>query len=64
MASSYQTAILTQFNENDSLSYKDLQQGTMLAEGILKPQLTLLCKAKVLLQDEDQYDLNLSKFCS
>lgn len=61
MASTYQAAILTQFNETDSLSFKELHQGTMLAEGVLKPQLALLCKAKVLIQDEDQYDLNLSE---
>jgi cullin 1 len=52
---------LTQFNETDSLSFTELQHGTMLTEGILKPQLALLVKAKVLLEDEDQYDLNLSK---
>lgn len=57
-------AILTQFNENDSLSYKDIHRGTLLADAILKPQLTLLTKAKVLLVDGDQYDLNLSELIS
>lgn len=53
-------AILVQFNESDSLSYKDIATGTSIAEGILKPQLALLVKAKVLLQEEDTYELNLS----
>lgn len=58
MTSAYQMSILTQFNENDSRTFKDLQQGTGIDPGILKPQLTLLVKAKVLLLDGDTYDLN------
>lgn len=60
MTSAYQMAILTQFNENDTLSFKDIQTGTQFTEAFLKPQLQLLVKAKVLLQDEDTYDLNLN----
>lgn len=59
--SSYQMAILTQFNVNDSLTFKDIQEGTRIAEGYLKPQMALLVKAKVLLQDGDTYELNMSK---
>ncbi|RXK41513.1 Cullin 1 [Tremella mesenterica] len=62
MTSSYQMAILTQFNESDSITYNDILLNTKLAEGILKPQLSLLVKAKVLLHDEttNLYDLNLN----
>lgn len=60
MTSAYQMAILTQFNENDSLSYRDIAEGTKIDEKILKPQLTLLVKSKVLLLDGDTYDLNLN----
>lgn len=55
-------AILVQFNENDNQRYKDILTATNLAETILKPQLALLVKAKVLLQDDDVYELNLSEF--
>lgn len=61
MASSYQTAILLQFNDTHSLSYAELAQATQLADGQLKPVLNLLVKAKLLLVDGDQYDLNMSK---
>jgi cullin 1 len=60
MTSAYQMAILTQFNENDSLSYKDIAEGTKIDDKILRPQLNLLVKAKVLLNDGDSYDLNLN----
>ncbi|WWD18765.1 hypothetical protein CI109_103220 [Kwoniella shandongensis] len=61
MTSSYQMAILTQFNENDSLTFRDILSGTKISDSILKPQLALLVKAKVLLQSgEDTYDLNLN----
>ncbi|KAL1405840.1 ubiquitin ligase (cullin) of SCF [Vanrija albida] len=59
MTSAYQTAILTLFNENDSLTFKEIQTGTQISENILKPQMTLLAKAKVLTQDGDTYDLNM-----
>lgn len=61
MTSAYQMAILVQFNENDSLTYRDIQTATRISETILKPQLALLVKAKVLLQEDDTYDLNLSE---
>lgn len=62
--STYQTAILCQFNESDSLSYQDIATGTSLNEATLKPQLGLLVKAKVLLLDEDTYELNLSELAT
>ena len=53
-------AILVQFNDNDTVTYRDILTATRISEAILKPQLALLVKAKVLLQDEDTYDLNLN----
>jgi cullin 1 len=64
MASSYQTAVLLQFNDTHSLSYAELSEATNLADAQLKPVLNLLVKAKLLLVDGDQYDLNTSKFSS
>jgi cullin 1 len=55
-------SILTQFNESDTHTFKELQTATSIAEGILKPQLVVLVKMKVLLQDDDTYELNLSEF--
>ncbi|KAI5452672.1 ubiquitin ligase (cullin) of SCF [Naganishia albida] len=60
MASSYQTAILLQFNDTHSLSYAELSEATQLADAQLKPVLNLLVKAKLLLVDGDQYDLNMN----
>jgi cullin 1 len=61
MVSNFQLAILTQFNENDSQTYRDILQGTQLSDGTLKSQMGLLVKSKVILQDGDTYDLNLSE---
>jgi cullin 1 len=60
MTSAYQMAILTQFNENTSLTFKDIQAGTQLAEATLKPQLALLVKTKVITLDDETYELNMS----
>ncbi|KAK4689012.1 cullin 1, partial [Tremellales sp. Uapishka_1] len=60
MTSSYQMAILVQFNDNETLSYKDIQTATQLSDSILRPQMALLVKAKVLLFDDEVYDLNLN----
>ncbi|ORX37122.1 putative ubiquitin-protein ligase [Kockovaella imperatae] len=60
MTNAYQMAILCQFNENDSLSLQDLLSGTQLQESVLNAQLGLLVKAKILLQDGNNYDLNLN----
>ncbi|KAL7420574.1 ubiquitin ligase (cullin) of SCF [Cryptotrichosporon argae] len=60
MVSAYQAAILTQFNNDDMLEYKDIQAGTTISDDVLKPQLNLLVKAKVINQAEDSYSLNTS----
>ena len=60
LLNAYQAAILLQFNELDSHSFQDLRNNTALEESILKPQLGLLVKSRVLTQDGDQYDLNMS----
>lgn len=60
MVSSYQLAILAQFNEGDQHSFSDIATATKLSEPLLKAQLNVLVKQKVLLQDGDDYDLNLS----
>lgn len=61
MTSAFQMAILVQYNENDSLTFADLMTATKMSEAALKPQLGLLVKAKVLLQEDDTYDINMSK---
>ena len=60
MTSAYQMAILMLFNEDISLTLKDIETATKIAPAQLNPVLGLLVKAKVLLQEEDTYDLNLS----
>lgn len=59
--STYQTAVLLQFNSSDKLSASDVMKGTGLNEATAKPVLTLLVKAKVLLQDGDMYAINNGK---
>jgi cullin 1 len=62
MTSSYQMAILVCFNDSDSVSYRDIATITGLDDKILRPQMALLAKSKVLLQDEDTFELNMSKW--
>lgn len=52
-------AILTQFNVSDTLSYKDIEAGTKLSPTVLKPQLGLLVKLKILLNTDEEYSLNM-----
>lgn len=59
MTSAYQMAILTQFNVSDTLSYKDIEAGTKLSPTVLKPQLGLLVKLKILLNTDEEYSLNM-----
>lgn len=62
MTSAYQMAVLTQYNDNATLSLDELQAATSISKEILKQVLASLVKPKVLLNDEtDQYDLNPSK---
>jgi cullin 1 len=61
MANALQLAILVQFNDSDTWALKDLQTATQINEQTLKNNLAPMVKLKVLLQDGDTYDLNLSK---
>lgn len=56
--STYQTAILLQFNTSDQLRLADITKGTGLNEATAKPILALLVKAKVLLQDGEVFAIN------
>ncbi|TFY77364.1 hypothetical protein EWM64_g6649, partial [Hericium alpestre] len=59
MTSSYQAAVLLQYNTNDTLSLDELDAATTIGKDILVQVLGLLTKAKVLISEEtDQYDLN------
>ncbi|KIO06053.1 hypothetical protein M404DRAFT_139457 [Pisolithus tinctorius Marx 270] len=61
MTSSYQMAVLLQYNKHDTLSLDELIAATAISKDILTQVLTLLVKAKVLINEEsDQYDLNPS----
>ena len=61
MTSTFQTAILLQFNRNDTLSLEELHIATSIPKDHLSQVLTLLTKPKVLVSEEaDQYDLNPS----
>lgn len=60
MTNAFQMAILLQFNESDSISLEDLHTATSIPEQTLKNHLLPMVKMKVLLQDGDTYDLNLS----
>jgi cullin 1 len=59
MTSSYQMAVLLQYNKNDTLSLDELLQATAIPKDLLVQVLGLLTKAKVLVtDDEEQFDLN------
>ncbi|TFK69401.1 ubiquitin-protein ligase [Pluteus cervinus] len=59
MTSSYQMAVLLQYNRNDTLSLDELVAATAISKDILTQVLALLVKAKILVNEEkDQYDLN------
>lgn len=60
MTNAYQMAILLQFNDSDSVTLQDLHMATSIPEQMLKNHLSPLVKMKVLLQDGDTFDLNLS----
>ncbi|KAG1792893.1 Cullin [Suillus plorans] len=61
MTSSYQMSVLLQYNKHDTLSLEELITATAISKDILTQVLTLLVKAKVLINEEtDQYDLNPS----
>lgn len=59
MTSTFQAAILLQYNRNDTLSLEELFVATSIPKEHLVQVLALLVKAKVLVNEEkDQYDLN------
>ncbi|EAU82739.1 ubiquitin-protein ligase [Coprinopsis cinerea okayama7 len=59
MTSSYQMAVLMQYNRNDTLSLDELVAATSISKEILTQVLAVLVKAKVLINEEpEQYDLN------
>jgi len=60
MTSSYQMAVLLQYNAKDRISLNELIYSTGIPKRPMEPILTALVKAKVLLNGEpDQYELNL-----
>ncbi|KAJ2935698.1 hypothetical protein H1R20_g1397, partial [Candolleomyces eurysporus] len=59
MTSSYQMAVLLQYNKNDTMSLDELITATAVSKEILTQVLAVLVKAKVLVNEEsEQYDLN------
>ena len=59
MTSSYQMAVLVQYNDHDTLSFEEIVTATAISKEILRQVLGLLTKAKILINEEtDQYDLN------
>ena len=58
----WQLAILSQYNDATKMTYKDIQANTMIADEILRPQMALLVKTRVLLEVDGAYDLNLSEW--
>jgi len=63
MTSSYQMAVLLQYNNNDTLSLDELVAATAISKDILTQVLSLLVKAKILINEEtEQYDLNPSSY--
>ncbi|KAF5389228.1 hypothetical protein D9757_003461 [Collybiopsis confluens] len=62
MTSSYQMAVLVQYNKNDTLSLSELITATSIPKELMIQILALLVKAKILINEEThQYDLNPSK---
>jgi DNA-binding IclR family transcriptional regulator len=61
-------AVLLQYNNNDTLSLDELVAATAISKDILTQVLSLLVKAKILINEEtEQYDLNpslLPLFCN
>ena len=61
MTNAYQMAVLLQYNDHDTLTLDELATATAIDKDVLKPILTSLANAKILINEEkDQYDLNPS----
>ncbi|KAH9841849.1 Cullin-domain-containing protein [Rhodofomes roseus] len=59
MTSSWQMAVLLQYNNNDTMSLDELVTATGVSKEYLKQVLGVLVKAKILISDDsDQYDYN------
>ncbi|CAD6958016.1 unnamed protein product [Tilletia controversa] len=56
--SSFQAAILLQFNTGETLTFDEIQKATGLDQSTLKGNMALLTKAKVLLEADDSYSVN------
>ncbi|KAK0527203.1 ubiquitin ligase (cullin) of SCF [Tilletia horrida] len=56
--STFQAAILLQFNTSDTLTFDEIQKATGLAPNTLKGNLALLVKAKVLQEVDESYSVN------
>ena len=62
MTSSYQMAVLLQYNQNDTVTLDELVTATSISKDILTQVLAVLVKVKILVNDaKEQYDLNPSK---
>ena len=62
MTSSFQMAVLLQYNSIDTLSLSELVAATSIPKELLSQVLALLVKAKILINKEtDQFDLNPSQ---
>ena len=60
MTSSYQMAVLLQYNDNNTLTLDELATATAINKNVLMQTLTILVEAKVLINKEkDRYELNL-----
>jgi len=61
MTSSYQMAVLVQFNDNDTLSLGEIENATGLSKELLSQVMVPLIKSKILINEEnEQFDLNPS----
>ena len=60
MTSSYQMAVLLQYNDHDTLTLDELVAATGITENVLIQELAILVEAGVLINiEKDRYDLNL-----
>ena len=63
VTSSYQMAVLLQYNKCDTLSLNEIQAATAISTNTLLQVLSQLVKAKILISHKkEQYDLNPSTF--
>jgi len=61
MTSSYQMAVLLQYNDHDTLTLDELVTATAINKDVLVQVLVILVAAKLLIkEDKDTYDLNPS----